>query len=228
MTVGSKFRRVRSVQCTAKASVFVAGVCIALVLAACGGGGGDDTAAAQQNPPGNQAPTISGTPASQVLQGNQYSFTPTASDPESNTLTFSIQGMPSWATFTASTGRLQGTPGAADVRTYSNIQISVTDGTTTVNLTGFSITVVGTATGQASLSWQPPTTNTDGSNLTLTGYTVYWGTSHGNYTNSVQVNNGGLSSYVVTPLTPGTWYFVITARSVTGESAYSNEAQKTL
>jgi hypothetical protein len=162
------------------------------------------------------------------MQGQQYSFTPTASDPDGNTLTFSISGMPSWATFSASTGLLQGTPSSADVRTYSNIVISVSDGTATVNLPAFSIAVVGTSTGQASLSWTPPTQNTDGSALTLTGYTIYWGSSHGTYTNSVQVNNGGLTSYVVTQLTPGTWYFVVTARSANGESAYSNEAQKTI
>jgi hypothetical protein len=218
----------------AKATVFVAGICVALLLAACGGGGEDS--AAQQNPPSNPpsnppangAPTISGTPATQVLQGSQYSFTPTASDPNGDTLTFSIQGMPSWASFTPSTGRLQGTPGAGDVGSYTNIRIAVSDGTTTANLTAFSIAVVGTATGQASLSWTPPTQNTDNSPVTLTGYRVYWGSSRGNYTNSVTVNNGGLSAYVVTQLTPGTWYFVVTAISATGESAYSNEAQKTI
>lgn len=231
MMVGSQFHPLRDVKRGARVVTLVAGICCALVLAACGGGGGDETAQLNppSNPPANQSPTISGTPNAQVMQGTQYTFTPTASDPDGNTLTFSISGMPSWATFTPSTGKLQGTPGAGDVGTYSNIVISVSDGTTTVSLTSFSIAVVGTATGQASLSWTPPTQNTDGSALTtLTGYTVYWGSSHGNYTNSVQLNNAGLSSYVVTQLTPGTWYFVVTALSADGESAYSNEAQKTI
>ena len=232
MTVDSKFSRVRGIRRSAKATVFAAGICVALVLAACGGGGGDDSAAAQQNPPanpsGNQSPTITGTPATQVMQGTQYTFTPTGNDPDGGTLTFSILGMPSWATFTPSTGKLQGTPGSGAVGNYTNIRISVSDGTATANLAAFSIAVVATASGQASLSWTPPTQNTDGSTPTLTGYTIYWGTSHGNYTNSAQVNNGGLSAYVVTQLTPGTWYFVVTARSANGESAYSNEAQKTI
>ena len=54
------------------------------------------------------------------------------------------------------------------------------------------------ATGSATLSWTPPTTNTDGSPLTnLAGYKIYWGTSQGTYPNSVTLNNPGLTSYVV-------------------------------
>jgi hypothetical protein len=207
-------------------------VCAALTLNACGGDG--DATVAQPppvnppNPPANQPPTISGTPATQVMQGTQYTFTPSASDPNGDTLMFTIANAPSWATFTASTGRLQGMPGAANVGTFSNIRISVSDGTTIVNLPAFSIAVVATATGSASLSWTPPTTNTDNSALVLTGYKVYWGSSQGSYANSVTVNSPGIANYVVDQLTPGTWYFVVTALSATGESAYSNVAQKTI
>ena len=207
----------------AKASLLVVS---AVVLAACGGG--DEETAAVNPPPGNQAPTISGNPPAQVMQGSQYSFTPTASDANGDTLTFSIQNAPSWATFNGATGRLEGTPSAANVGTYSNIQISVSDGTATASLPTFSVSVVATATGSVTLSWTPPTQNTDGSALALTGYRVYWGSSQGSYANSVTVNTPGIASYVVTQLTPGTWYFVVTALSATGESAYSNEAQKTI
>ena len=205
-------------------------ICFTAALAACGGG--DDEAAAgpnpnpNPNPGGNQAPTISGTPPSQTMQGQQYSFTPTANDPNGDSLTFTITGTPAWATFNSSTGRLSGTP--PQVGTFANIRISVSDGTTTVNLPAFTITVVATATGSAMLSWNPPTQNVDGSPLNdLAGYRVYWGTSQGNYSNSVTVNNPGLSSYVVDQLTPATWYFVLTAVNSAGnESAYSNVASK--
>lgn len=220
-----------------RAALAVALIGATLLLGACGGD--EEEAAVAQNPPAppappppspsNQAPTISGSPAPQVMQGTQYSFTPTANDPNGDTLTFSIVNGPSWATFTPTNGRLTGTPGAADVRTYSNIQISVSDGTNTVNLPAFSIAVVATATGSATLSWLPPTTNTDGSPLTtLAGYRVHWGTTQGNLTNSVLINNPGLASYFVDQLTPGTWYFAVTAVSASGESAYSNVAQKTI
>jgi hypothetical protein len=223
-----------------KSGLLVAVMCLTAALGACGGGD-EETAAVQApaanppvnppvNPPaGNQAPTISGTPATQTMQGQQYSFTPSASDANSgDTLTFSITNKPAWATFTASTGQLSGTPTAGQVATYANIQISVSDGTATTNLPAFSISVVATATGSATLSWTPPTQNTDGSALSnLAGYKVYWGPSQGNYTNSVVVNNAGLSSYVVDQLTPATWYFAVSALNAVGvESALSNVATK--
>ena len=204
-------------------------VCLTATLAACGGGD-DEAASNTQNPPpgGNQAPTISGTPPSQAMQGQQYSFTPTASDPNGDVLTFSITNTPAWATFNASNGRLSGMPTSAQVGAYANIRISVSDGTSTVNLPAFTITVVGTATGAATLTWNPPTQNTDGSPLTnLAGYRVYWGTSQGNLSNSVTISNPGLSSYVVDQLTPATWYFALTAVNSGGtESAFSNLASK--
>jgi hypothetical protein len=125
---------------------------------------------------------------------------------------------------------LQGTPTVNDVGTYSNIVIRVSDGTTTSSLAAFSITVLGVGTSSATLSWVPPTTNVDGSRLTnLSGYRVYWGTASGSYPNSVTLNNGGLASYVVTDLAPGTYYFVVTARNSAGvESAFSNVASTTI
>ena len=86
------------------------------------------------------------------------------------------------------------------------------------------------ATGSATLSWNPPTTNTDGSPLTnLAGYKVYWGTSQGSYPNSVTLMNPGLTSYVVENLAPGTYFFVATAlNSISAESAFSAAGSKTI
>jgi hypothetical protein len=205
---------------------------VALSIAGCGG---DDEATADAtgtNPPAsggdNRAPTISGSPLTSVLAGNAYSFTPNASDADGNSLTFSVSNLPSWANFNASTGRVSGTPSAAQVGTYSNIGVAVSDGIASANLATFSIQVVATATGSAMLTWNPPTQNTDGSALTnLAGYKVYWGTSQSNYTNSVTISNPGLSSYVVDQLTPATWYFALTAVNSSGaESSFSNIASK--
>jgi hypothetical protein len=205
-------------------------LCATLTLAACGGG--DDEAAAATNPPTNPPSgqvTITGTPAAQALQGAQYSFTPTGAGPSGSTLTFSITNAPPTAhgwSFNTTTGRLSGTPAAAQVgTTYSNIRISVTDGTNNASLPAFNIAVMGTATGSALLSWTPPQQNTDGTPLTLTGYKVYWGTQPNNYPNSANVGPN-VADHMVTQLTPATWYFVVTALSSTGESAYSNMAQK--
>ncbi len=201
-------------------------VAVASALAACGGGGGDSGSSGSAN----SAPTISGTPATQVMTSQAYSFTPTASDADGNTLTFSITNKPSWATFNTATGQLSGTPGAGDVGTYANIVISVTDGTANAALAAFSIQVVATASGSATLNWTPPTQNTDGSSLSdLSGYKVYWGTTQGSYPNSVTLSNPGLTSYVVSQLTPATWYFAMTALNSQGiESALSNATSKTV
>lgn len=178
----------------------------------------------------NRAPTITGTPPSSVRQGTAYAFQPTANDPDGDTLTFSITNKPAWATFNASTGRLSGTPTAADVGTTSGIVISVSDGEDSAALAAFSVTVQAVVTGSATLTWTPPTQNTDGSALTnLSGYKIYWGTSQGNYPNSVTVSNPGLSSYVVENLGAGSYFFVVTALSSSGaESDFSNVATKTI
>jgi hypothetical protein len=164
------------------------------------------------------------------MPGSAYSFQPTASDPDGDALTFSIVNLPSWATFSTTTGRLQGTPTAANVGTFSNITIRVSDGKTTTALPAFSISVVAVASGSATLSWTPPTRNTDGTALTdLRGYKVYWGPAAGSYTNSVTLSNAGLTSYVVSNLVPGTYYFVVTAVNSKGaESVFSNAASKTI
>jgi hypothetical protein len=180
--------------------------------------------------PTNQAPTIAGIPSTSVMQGTEYSFTPSAADANGDVLTFSITGQPAWTTFTTSNGRLRGTPGPGDVGTSSNIRISVTDGTATTTLAAFSVQVVATATGSATLSWNPPTQNSDGTSLTnLAGFKVYWGSTQGSYPNSVTLNNPGLSTYMVEQLTPATWYFVTTSFNGQGvESSYSNVASKTV
>ena len=89
---------------------------------------------------------------------------------------------------------------------------------------------VALATGSVTLSWLPPTQNTDGSPLAdLAGYRVYWGPAPGNYPNSVTVPNAGLATYVVGQLTPAVWHFAVTAYTNAGiESAYSNVASKTV
>jgi hypothetical protein len=179
---------------------------------------------------GNRAPTISGSPATTIVEGQTYSFTPTASDADGDTLTFSIVNRPSWATFDAGTGRLSGTPGAGTAATYSNVQIRVSDGTVEASLPAFSITVQQAANGSATLSWTAPTTRTDGSALTnLAGYRLRYGNSAGNYPNTINITNPGLTSYVVNNLASGTWHFVLAAYDANGlESSNTNPVSKTI
>ena len=180
----------------------------------------------------NTAPTITGTPATTATVGTAYAFTPTAKDANGDALTFKVSGQPSWATFSTSTGKLSGTPSAAG--STSAIIISVTDGKATTALPTFAINVSssspGTTTGAATLSWSPPTRNTDGSTLTnLAGYKINYGTSASSLTKSITVSNPGIASYVVENLTAGTWYFAIKAYTGTGtESALSSVATKSV
>ncbi|TCK60450.1 DUF1566 domain-containing protein [Seleniivibrio woodruffii] len=96
----------------------------------------------EEEPPANTAPTIAGTPAYTIGNGDSYSFSPTASDADNDTLTFSITNKPEWATFSTTTGALTGT---AVTGTYTGITISVTDGKATTSLAPFTITVTPSA-----------------------------------------------------------------------------------
>ena len=206
-----------------------------VLITACGGGSTNDSAA---NNPDNQdnlesPPNISGTPITTIEENVAYNFAPTASDPDGDQLVFTINNSPSWASFDAATGKLSGTPGNADVGTTQNIVISVTDGTNTVSLPAFDITVTSAVatTGTASLSWLPPTENTDGSPLTnLQGYKIYYGTTPGVYPNVITIDNPGISSYVVENLSENnTYYFVLTAYNTNGvESSYSDMISKSI
>ena len=84
--------------------------------------------------------------------------------------------------------------------------------------------------GNATLSWQAPTTNTDGAALTdLAGYRIYYGTSAGNLSDTIQLTGVGLQTYVIDNLASGTWYFAVTAVASTGvESALSDIVSKTI
>jgi hypothetical protein len=165
-----------------------------------------------------------------VNSGTAYNFTPSASDANGDKLTFSIAGKPAWAAFNAATGTLSGTPAYADAGVYSNIVIAVSDGKASTSLRAFSLTVNQVATGRATISWIPPTTNTDGSALTnLAGYHVSYGTSATALTTVSNVTNPSVSNTLIDNLAPGTWYFAVSAYTSTGvESAISTTVSKTI
>jgi hypothetical protein len=180
---------------------------------------------------GNRAPTISGTPSTSATVGVAYAFQPTASDPDGNTLTYSIVNRPAWATFSTSTGRLSGTPSSAYAgTTASNIVISVSDGTTSSSLGAFSITVRQATTGSATLSWTPPTTNSDGTPLVnLAGFRIVYGQASRQYSQVLDIASPAIATAMIENLAAGTWYFAVKAYTSAGvESDVSNEASKTI
>ncbi|MFT3839558.1 MAG: fibronectin type III domain-containing protein [Myxococcaceae bacterium] len=87
-----------------------------------------------------------------------------------------------------------------------------------------------TGTQQAITNWDPPTTNTDGSQLNdLAGYKVHVGTQPGQYDTVIDVKDPSATGYVVDNLTAGPHYFMVTAYDSAGaESSPSNEASKVI
>jgi len=203
-----------------------------LLLSGCLDHGGSGTELSATSAPNggsardNRAPIMSGTPNKATKFGETYSFTPTAEDPDGDPLSFKVQNLPRWASFNANNGTISGTPDLGDVGTYPSILISASDGLASAWLPQFSVDVTQTATGSVTLSWSPPTQNTDGTNLDdLAAYKIYYGVSPGDYTNQIQIDNPGVTLYVVDNLSPNTYYFVSTSINADGiESDYSNTA----
>jgi hypothetical protein len=213
----------------------------ALIVSACGGGGGGGSAPTPatavagrhgNTPPPtiNMPPLIFGSPRADATVGSPYVFQPTGSDPEGDPIEFLVSNKPVWATFDARSGRLSGTPSDADVGTYANIVISASDGRATTMMAAFTITVSQTQPGAATLTWLPPTENTDGSPIEdLAGYRIRYGRHPAELTGLQSISNPGISSAVVENLEKGTWYFAVTAYNTSGvESEYSNLAEKAI
>jgi len=174
----------------------------------------------------NNPPTNTGNPPPAITVGDNYSFTPSASDPDGDLLTFTIHNKPMWAEFDPDTGTLSGVATLGTEGTYSNIQITVHDGNLSADLSLFSIDVTQVTVGAATLSWTPQLQNTDGSTLVdLAAYKIYYGTSPGSYSNQILINNPGLTTLVVDNLVPDTYCFVATSvNSADVESDFSNMA----
>jgi hypothetical protein len=61
------------------------------------------------------------------------------------------------------------------------------------------------------LSWDSPTLRADGSPLNdLAGFRILYGDSSEKLDTAIELDNPGLSGYVVDGLQPGTWYFAMT------------------
>lgn len=117
-------------------NILKAGKCITVLsllssLWACGG--------SSDSPPVNKAPLISGSPIVIKQVGENYHFSPTASDPEGETLIFSIENKPEWAEFDTTTGTLSSA--SVEVGITEKITISVSDGELSSSLPSFSISV---------------------------------------------------------------------------------------
>lgn len=172
----------------------------------------------------NSAPQITGNAPANVAAGDNYFFEPVVSDPDGDALSFSASGLPAWANFGENTGLISGWPDVEHIGEYSGITITVSDGEANSTLGPFTITVQAIGSGQATLSWEAPTQNEDGSALTdLAGYKIYWGRNSGSYPDSATIDNSSINVYVIDNLSSGSYEFVATSFNTAGvESAYSD------
>lgn len=231
-----------TVSCKTQLLVAILGSVFA--MSGCKSGGGQtapsqasatSSAAAPVSTP-NQAPTISGSPGASVTAGQKYTFVPVANDTDGDTLGFSVDNRPSWATFDTATGRLTGTPTANNVGAFAGIRISVSDGKATIALPVFTLNVTSPAAlaaatvGTAALAWTAPDSNTDGTPLVdLKGYTIRYGTSASALTQTITINDSAQTSYQVTGLTPATYFFAVQSFNNSGAvSELSAVASKTI
>jgi hypothetical protein len=85
--------------------------------------------------------------------------------------------------------------------------------------------------GKATLTWEPPRRNTDGSALRdLAGYYIYYGTSPARLDRrTFKISDPFVTTYVVDGLGPGTYYFSIVAFTANGiRSSASSIESKTI
>jgi hypothetical protein len=190
-------------------------------------------------PTGNRPPVIVGTAPSRAVVGQLYVFAPSISDPDGDQLTIRVGTRPAGATVDALTGRLTFTPtspgtvapitlavsdGRGGVASYSTPAIVVTAGPTQPPVEP-PPPPPPAGTGTALLNWMAPTLRTDGAQLTdLTGYRIRYGRSAGSLNQVAEV--GPVTTYTVTGLASGAWYFGVSAISASGEGEQSNIATK--
>lgn len=181
-----------------------------------------------QSDPGQ--PQISGEPQRVAIVNERYDFLPSVSGGDPGTLTFSIQNLPRWAEFDPNTGLLSGSPTFVDSGSYDGIAITVTDGNTNSSLPAFSIAVSQDGLGAITVAWLAPEQNTDGSYISdLAGYRIYYGMESGRYDRTIEINNVGLTTYVIDDLRPGTYFIAATAFNQSNvQSDYSNEVVKSV
>lgn len=116
----------------------------------------------------NDAPTLTGTPLTTVIEGQPYSFIVTGSDVDvGDTLSYSLSGAPAFLSVDAA-GEVSGVPQRADVGSHSNIVVTVTDSSNAnASLSPFTLTVVGDLDRDGSTDGVDPDIDGDGMDNTF-------------------------------------------------------------
>jgi hypothetical protein len=183
-----------------------------------------DAAALSNNAP----PSIVIAEVADAQVGAAFDYQPVAKDPESDKLRFTSTNLPTWASFDPASGRISGTPGPNDAGLYESISITVADATHEVVTAPFSIAVneaenpapepaLESGNGVASLQWEVPPSKVSGEPLDdLAGYRILYGRNSSDLDRSVMIPDPSTTSYQVSGLTTGIWYFAVVAVSANG------------
>jgi subtilisin-like proprotein convertase family protein len=133
----------------------------------------------------NQPPVFTSTPTTTATEGTTYNYSPTATDPDGDTITFTAGSLPSWLTFNGTT--LSGTPTVNDGADVT-ITLTADDGNGGTETQTFTISVTIT-TNLPPIFTSTPVTNV----LINTGY---------NYQVTTSDPNNDPVSVTVSPTTP--------------------------
>lgn len=192
----------------------------------CGGGSGESAAASVAAPASpatastNVAPTISTAMIEDAQVGENFDYQPVAKDLDGDPLRFSAANLPTWASLDPTSGRISGTPGPTDAGVYESISITVADASHEVVTAPFSITVnpaVDVGEGVASLQWESPPSKVNGAPLDdLAGYRILYGRNSSDLDHSVVITDPATTSYRISTLTSGVWYFAVVAVNACG------------
>ncbi len=174
--------------------------------------------------------SIAVTPANpSIATGGTQQFTATGT--YSNGSTQDLTASATWSsssTGVATVSNAAGSHGLATAISAGTASMTATSGSVSGSA---SLTVTGG--GSLTISWNAPTTYTDGSSLNLSDlqlFKIYYGSVSGIYDHTVIVLNSGTPSLSQTlTLAPGNYYFTVTSVDILGqESNYSNEVNRTI
>jgi len=112
---------------------------------------------------------IDNIPALSVMSESSYSYVPTVNNSNNSPVTFTVDGLPSWADFDPEIGMISGTPSKVDVGYYGNIQITINDGNIVSQGDPFGITVMPKVTIS---NVKPSTTSSGGGSGALDGIII--------------------------------------------------------
>lgn len=194
-----------------------------LLLAGCGNdyesasgtGGTSSPPGGTSSPPpatSNSEPLIYGSAPGPATVGQAWSYQPSLYDADGDSLTVTASNLPQWMSLNRTSGRLSGTPDEGDVRTWSGIRLTVSDGIASASSPEFAVLVVdpNAGGGTVTLSWLPPTQQVDGSPIgELSGYRLLFGQASREYSQAIDVDNPGITRYTIDGLGSGDWYFAI-------------------